>query len=140
MPVSRMMNWRGSWRRIVAFPRLDHQGTDRQQRTRAVCRSATAHGHTYSRGWSRANRVALRVFAFAFFDHVPGQTRTFQTPNGRTVTAGPTSPWTWELAELFKVENGLLHEVEAVLERAPYGMGSGWSTWEQAMSSDPRQN
>ena len=32
------------------------------------------------------------------------------------------------LDALFKVENGLLHEIEAVLERAPYGMGSGWST------------
>jgi hypothetical protein len=78
------------------------------------------------------------VFAFAFFDHAAGKTRTFQTPTGRTVTAGPVVPWTWELAELFKVENGLLHEIEAVLERAPYGMGSGWSTWEQAMSSEAR--
>jgi hypothetical protein len=47
---------------------------------------------------------------------------------GRTVTAGPQQPWTWEIAELFKVEKGL----------APYGMGSGSSTWEQAMSTDPR--
>jgi hypothetical protein len=78
------------------------------------------------------------VFAFAFFDHSAGNTRTFRTPNGRTVTAGPQQPWTWEIAELFKVEKGLIHEVEAVLERAPYGMGSGWSTWQQAMSSDPR--
>ena len=78
------------------------------------------------------------VLAFAFFDHAAGKTRTFQAANGRTVTAGPQQPWTWEIAELFKVEKGLLHEIEAVLERAPYGMGSGWSTWEQAMSSDPR--
>jgi hypothetical protein len=78
------------------------------------------------------------VFSFAFFDHMAGKTRTFQTPNGRTVTAGPVTPWTWELAEIFKVYDGKLHEIEAVLERAPYGMGSGWSTWEQAMSSEPR--
>jgi hypothetical protein len=78
------------------------------------------------------------VFSFAFFDHSAGKTRTFQTPDGRTVTAGPTTPWTWEIAELFKVENGQLHEIEAVLERAPYGMGSGWSTREQSMSSEPR--
>ena len=78
------------------------------------------------------------VFAFAFFDHMAGKTRTFQTPSGRTVTAGPVQPWTWELAEIFKVEDGKLHQIEAVLERAPYGMGSGWSTWEQAMSSEPR--
>jgi len=74
------------------------------------------------------------VVAFAFFDHDAGASRTFQTPNGRTVTAGPVTPWTWHIAELFKVEKGLLHEIEAILERAPYGMGSGWSTWEDAMS------
>jgi hypothetical protein len=74
------------------------------------------------------------VVAFAFFDHDAGTSRTFQTPTGRTVTAGPTTPWTWMIAELFKVEKGLLHEIEAILERVPYGMGSGWSTWEDAMS------
>ena len=76
------------------------------------------------------------VVAFGFFDHAAGKTRNFKTPDGRDVTAGPAQPWTWEIAELFKVEKGLLHEIEAVLERAPYGMGSGWSTREQAMSSE----
>ena len=74
------------------------------------------------------------VLAFAFFDHSAGSTRTFQVPDGRTVTAGPQQPWTWEIAELFKVEKGLLHEIEAVLERSPYGMTSGWSSWEDGMS------
>jgi hypothetical protein len=74
------------------------------------------------------------VMAFAFFDHDAGASRTFQTRDGRTVTAGPVTPWTWQIAELFKVEKGLLHEIEAVLERVPYGMNSGWSTWEDGMS------
>jgi hypothetical protein len=74
------------------------------------------------------------VLAFAFFDHPAGKTRDFQTPDGRAVSAGPQQPWTWEIAELFKVEKGLLHEIEAVLERAPYGMTSGWGTWENGMS------
>jgi hypothetical protein len=74
------------------------------------------------------------VLSFAFFDHPAGKTRTFQVPDGRTVTAGPQQPWTWEIAELFKVEKGLLHEIEAVLERSPYGMTSGWSSWDDAMS------
>ena len=69
-----------------------------------------------------------------FFDHDAGESRTFQTPAGRTVTAGPDEPWTWHIAEVFKVEKGLLHEIEAVLERAPYGMTSGWSTLENGMS------
>jgi hypothetical protein len=76
------------------------------------------------------------VFSFAFFDHSGGETRTFDTPDGRTVTAGPVQPWTWQLAELFKVENFLLQKIEAILARSPYGMNSGWSTWEQGMSDE----
>jgi len=74
------------------------------------------------------------VAAFAFFDHDAGASRHFQTPDGRQVTAGPAEPWTWEIAEVFKVEKGLLHEIEAVLTRAPYGMGSGWSNRKDAMT------
>ena len=55
------------------------------------------------------------VFAFAFFDH-------------------NNINWTWQLGELFKIENGLIRRVEAVFHRAPYGIPSGWSTFEQAMS------
>ena len=44
------------------------------------------------------------------------------------------TPWTCQIEELFKVEKGLLHEIGAILERVPYGMGSGWSSWEDAMS------
>ena len=78
------------------------------------------------------------VLGFAFFDHAAGKTRTFKTPDGRTVTSGPTTPWTWEIAELFKIENGKIRQIEAVLDHSPYGMGSGWSTWEQSMSSQAR--
>jgi len=74
------------------------------------------------------------VVAFAFFDHDAGPSRNFTTPDGRKVTAGPVQPWTWMIAELFKVEKGLLHEIEAILERVPYGMPSGWSSWEDGMS------
>ena len=55
------------------------------------------------------------VFAFAFFDH-------------------DNINWTWQLGELFKIENGQIRRVEAVFHRAPYGIPSGWSTFEQAMS------
>lgn len=78
------------------------------------------------------------VFSFAFFDHALGKQRTFQTPGGRTVTGGPTQPWTWELAELFKIEKGKLRQIEAILDRAPYGMNSGWSSWEDGLSSRAR--
>ena len=78
------------------------------------------------------------VFSFIFFDHMAGDTRHFKTPDGRAVTAGPTTPWTWELAEMFKLEKGKIRRIEAILERAPYGMGSGWSTWDEAMSDRAR--
>ena len=78
------------------------------------------------------------VFAFGFFDHALGKDRTFQTPQGRTVTGGPSQPWTWEIAEMFKVEKGKLRQIEAILDRAPYGMLSGWSNWEDGMSSRAR--
>ncbi len=78
------------------------------------------------------------VYSFAFFDHAAGSTRNFQAPDGRRVTGGPTTPWTWELAELFKIEKGRIRRIEAILERAPYGMGSGWSSWEDSMSDRAR--
>jgi hypothetical protein len=78
------------------------------------------------------------IFSYAFFDHMAGDTRTFQTPDGRTVTAGPRQPWTWEIAEAFRIEHGKIHQIEAIMERVPYGMNSGWSTWEEGMSSAGR--
>jgi hypothetical protein len=78
------------------------------------------------------------VFSFAFFDHALGKDRNFKAPDGRNVTGGPTDPWTWELAEMFKIEKGKIRQIEAVLLRAPYGMNSGWSNWEDGMSSAAR--
>jgi hypothetical protein len=78
------------------------------------------------------------VFSFAFFDHALGKERTFQTPAGRTVTGGPIDPWTWQLGEMFKIEKGKIHQIEAVLQRANYGMNSGWSSWEDGLSSAAR--
>ena len=78
------------------------------------------------------------VFSFIFFDHMGGDTRHFTTPTGRAVTGGPTTPWTWELAEMFRLEKGKIHRIEAILDRSPYGMDSGWSSWEDAMSDHAR--
>ena len=78
------------------------------------------------------------VFSFVFFDHAAGDTRNFTTPNGRQVTAGPAQPWTWYIAELFKIDKGQIRQIEATLERVPYGMTSGWSSWEDGMSDRAR--
>jgi hypothetical protein len=57
------------------------------------------------------------VFAFAFFDHRPIN-------------------WTWQLGELFKIENNQISRVEAIFIRGPYGVCSGWSTYEQCRSEE----
>jgi len=57
------------------------------------------------------------AFAFGFFDHVQIN-------------------WTWQLAELFRIEKGNIRRIEAVFLRCPYGMNSGWSTYEQGMSEE----
>ena len=74
------------------------------------------------------------VFSFGFFDHGAGKTRRFKTLDGRDVIEGPAEPWTWQIAELFKVEKGKIRRIEAVLHRCPYGMNSGWSSYEQGLS------
>jgi len=59
------------------------------------------------------------VFAFAFFDH-------------------ENINWTWQLGELFKIEDGKIRRIEAIFHRAPYGIPSGWSTYEQGMLDQPQ--
>jgi len=54
------------------------------------------------------------------------------------VTGGPPDPWTWQIAEMFRIEKGRIRQIEAILLRAPYGMTSGWSSWEDSMSSAAR--
>jgi hypothetical protein len=76
------------------------------------------------------------VLTFAFFDHA-GNVPEVTLTNGITIPIGVKRPWTWEIAELFKIENGLFRQIEALYQEAPYGMGSGWSTREQALSSEP---
>jgi len=73
------------------------------------------------------------VFAFGFFDHPAGKTRHF-TAHGREVVNGPISPWTWQLGQVFKIENNQIQWIEATLHRAPFGMNSGWSTFENGWS------
>ena len=78
------------------------------------------------------------AFSFTFFDHSAGDTRFYQAPDGRNVSGGPTRPFTWEIAEMFKVEKGKIRRIEAILQESPYGMNSGWSNWEDGMSSRAR--
>jgi len=78
------------------------------------------------------------VLSFAFFDHMGGDTRHYATPDGRQIAAGPTTPWTWELAELFRLEKNKIRRIEAVLTQSPYGMDSGWSSRDDGLSDRAR--
>ncbi len=57
------------------------------------------------------------AFAFGFFDH-------------------ESINWTWQLAELFRIEKGNIRRIEAIFHRCAYGLNSGWSTYEQGMSEE----
>jgi len=67
------------------------------------------------------------VYALAFFDH-NGAPKTMGTTDGKPVpVTGPFSqPVTFMLAEVFKVKDGKLRQIEAILTSVPYGMKSGW--------------
>ena len=103
----------------------------------SLCLSARNSAGRSTRGRKGVTQCGL-VFAFGFFDHALGKDRTYQTPDGRTVTAGPIQPNGWEIAELFKIERGLIRRVEANMVSPPYGMTSGWSSWEEGLSSAAR--
>ena len=91
--------------------------------TRTTCRKQFEEGlkgivdRVRDRRFVAVDRERGIAFAFTFFDHY-------------------RINWTWQIAELFRMENGQIRRIEAIFHRAPFGMPSGWSTWEQAMSSD----
>ncbi len=74
------------------------------------------------------------VTAIAAMDMPSGKYRTV-TVEGKQVQAGPDKPTTLALAETFKIEGGKIRQVEAVQLNVPYGMVTGWSSWEDGMSS-----
>lgn len=65
------------------------------------------------------------AFAFAFFDHA-GNVHDFPLTDGTVSPGGIKAPFTWEIAEAFRVEKGKITTIEAVLNNAPYGMKGGW--------------
>ena len=65
------------------------------------------------------------AFAFGFFDHA-GNVHDFPLSDGTISPGGIKAPFTWEIAEAFRVEKGKIKTVEAVLNNAPYGMKAGW--------------
>ena len=65
------------------------------------------------------------VFVLGFFDH-DATLRTYKLADGRAVKQTRTAPWTWEIAEMFKIQNGKIMRVEALVNTGIYGMKAGW--------------
>ena len=65
------------------------------------------------------------VFAFAFFDH-SGTVRDYELADGTPIRSAVERPFSWMIAEAFRIERGLITRIEALMTECPYGMGSGW--------------
>jgi hypothetical protein len=81
--------------------------------------------HIRDRRWVIVDRERGLAFAFAFFDHA-GTVKTVTLTDGSTFPSTLRHPLTFEIGELFKIENGKIHAIQAVLTQEPYGITSGW--------------
>lgn len=68
------------------------------------------------------------VYAMVFFDHAGTITNVKWTDGTEHKVPPPfDTPYTFQIGELFKIKNGKITRIEAVLLPVPYGMPSGWS-------------
>ena len=77
------------------------------------------------RRWVIVDRERGLAFAFAFFDHA-GTVKSVTLTDGTTFPSTLRHPLTFEIGELFKIERGKIHAIQAVLTQEPYGIKSGW--------------
>ena len=77
------------------------------------------------------------VYAEVFFDHT-GTVPSFKI-DGKDVEVGAEfrHPKTFEMGELFKISDGKIRQIEAVLLDVPYGMKSGWDKPTPAVATAP---
>jgi hypothetical protein len=65
------------------------------------------------------------VLAFGFIDH-SGKLDTYQLTDGRTVRSPVRRPHSFYISELFKIDNGMISQIEANFITVPYRMPSPW--------------
>lgn len=92
-------------------------------------------GRVRDRRFVAVDRERGIALAIASFDQPAGKYRTFKMADGTEITAGPARPETLQIFEAFKIEGGNIRRVEAAQLTVPYGMISGWSSYEDGMSS-----
>ena len=68
------------------------------------------------------------AFAFGYFDHDGSIPAYKNLTTGEMVDVSPAfrQPFSFIIAEIFKVKKGKIRQIEAVLTTVPYGMSSGW--------------
>jgi hypothetical protein len=66
------------------------------------------------------------VLAYGFIDH-SGRLGEYQLTDGRTVMAPVRRPHSFYLAELFKIDHGMIMQIEANFITVPYHMPSPWN-------------
>ena len=78
------------------------------------------------------------VMVIVELDEPAGKYATFKLADGREITAGPTRPRTIAAVEMYKIDGGKIRRIEEIQHDVPYGMLSGWSAYEDGMSSKAR--
>jgi hypothetical protein len=68
------------------------------------------------------------AFGWGYFDHNGSVAKMSTTLDGKLtdVTSTFRQPFSFYIAEIFKIKDGKIRQIEAVLTTVPYGMESGW--------------
>lgn len=74
------------------------------------------------------DRTKGLAFGWGYFDHNGTPEKMSRTLDRTPVDVAPTfrQPFSFYIAEVFKVVDGQIRQIEAVLTTVPYGMESGW--------------
>jgi hypothetical protein len=65
------------------------------------------------------------VLAYGFIDH-SGRIDEYQLTDGRTVKSPVRRPHSFYISELFKIDHGMIEQIEANFITVPYRMPSPW--------------
>lgn len=74
------------------------------------------------------DRTRGLAFGWGYFDHDGTPRKMSNTPERTPIDVQPMfrQPFSFYIAEVFKIVDGQIRQIEAVLTTVPYGMESGW--------------
>jgi hypothetical protein len=77
-----------------------------------------------------ADPVTGLSFGFGYFDHDGSVAKMSENLDHKMVDVSPTfrQPFSFIIAEIFKIKGAKIRQIEAVLTVVPYGMESGWAS------------